>query len=129
MKKIFVLALISIISFCFAAEASVMLTFNNDLTDGGGNTWKAEGKPAVSTINPKGAASLRPALQLDGKSYLQAEGGISLGGKDFTIDGWAFIDTNCGSYGRIFEFNTEAKGSKRIMLARYGSGGDLVFLC
>ena len=127
MKKIFVLALISIISFCFAAEASVMLTFNNDLTDGGGNSWKAEGKPTVSTINPKGAASLRPALQLDGKSYLQAEGGISLGGKDFTIDGWAFIDTNCGSYGRIFEFNTEAKGSKRIMLARYGSGGDLVF--
>jgi len=128
MKKIFVSALIFMLSFCVIAEASsVMLKFDNDFTDSAGNTWTPTGKPVISDINPKGAASLRPALQLDGKSFLQAEGGISLGGKDFTIDGWAFIDTNCGSYGRIFEFNTEARGSKNLILSRYGGGSDLIF--
>ncbi|MBQ7197315.1 MAG: hypothetical protein IJS40_07900 [Synergistaceae bacterium] len=128
MKKFLFLTLIFIFTLSLAADASIILHFDSSPTqDDGGNTWKTEGKPTVSMTNPRGAASLRPALQLDGKSSLQAEGGISLGGKDFTIDGWAFIDTNCGSYGRIFEFNTEAKGSKRIMLSRYGSGSDLVF--
>ncbi len=128
MKKFLSIALIFVFIISLAAEASVTLKFDSSPTqDDSGNAWKAEGKPIVSMINSKGAASLRPALQLDGKSYLQAEGGISLGGKDFTIDGWAFIDTSCGSYGRIFEFNVEPKSSKRIMLARYGSGNDLVF--
>ena len=126
MRKFLSVALIFVFVMSLAAEASVTLRFDSSPTqDDSGNTWKAEGKPIISTINPKGAASLRSALQLDGKSYLQAPDGISIGGKDFTIEGWAFIDTSCGTYGRIFEFNVEPKGGKRIMLSRYGSGSDI----
>ena len=62
----------------------------------------------------------------DGEKFLRNENGISLGGKDFTIQGRAFIDKKCGSYGRIFEFNVSAKSSENIILSRYGNGSDII---
>ena len=124
MKRIFVPVLLLVIIFAFFSTSNAQnLILNFDKTI----DWTPSGNPVISEINPKGAASLRPALQLNGESFLQNENGISLGGKDFTIQGWAFVDTNCGSYGRIFEFNISAKGDKNLILSRYGNGKDIIF--
>ena len=131
MKKFAViLAFISVILTASYANAQartiVMLHFDKSpLTDECGGTWKAEGNPVISDVNPKtSAVSPRNVLQLDGESYLQKENGIILGGKDFTIDGWVYIDSTCHTqWARIFEFNTSENGTaNRILLCRHGGG-------
>ena len=52
--------------------------------------------------NPRGAsyvtkanAKFGNALTMDGNGYLTHEDTFALGGQDFTVDGWAFIDSDC----------------------------------
>lgn len=75
---------------------AVWLPFDVDATtDLCGNTWTAYGNPTVGT---SGAISGK-ALQLDGSSYLQKSGSISLGGKDFTIRGWFNVSSSASGLG------------------------------
>ncbi len=89
-----------------AAEARTIVLLPLDkspIADECGNTWTAEGSCVISDVNPKtSTVSPRPALQLDG--------GIILGGKDFTIDGWAYVDSTSGTWSRIFDFNVSERG-------------------
>ncbi|MBR1397843.1 MAG: hypothetical protein IJ563_09970 [Selenomonadaceae bacterium] len=101
-----------------------MLHFNNSaIRDEAGNSWSSYGTPAVVNVD----FNFAPVLQLDGRSYLQMDNGITLGGRDFTIDGWAFISSNSGSYARIFEFNTAVQSNKRLILSRYGTSNNIDF--
>ena len=83
----------------------VLLNFDDKADpffDCAGNKWTAHGKPTISTDNAK----FGKALQLDGKSYLEIAKRIKLGGRDYTIDGWFFIDMDTISdYRNIFEID------------------------
>lgn len=124
MKKFAVIvAILSALILSVAAEGRTIVFLPLDkspVADECGNTWTAEGPCTISDVNPKtSTVSPRPALQLDGESYLQLDGGIILGGKDFTIDGWAYVDSTSGTWARIFEFNVSERGeSNRILLTK-----------
>lgn len=63
----------------------VLLHFDESTTeDECGNLWTKYGNPILTTENAK----FGRALKLDGSSYLSLDGGIALGGQDFTIDCW-----------------------------------------
>ena len=101
-----------------------MLHFNNSaIRDEAGNSWTAYGSPVVVNFDFHSA----PVLQLDGNSYLKMDNGITLGGRDFTIDGWAFMNSNSGSYARIFEFNSSAQSNKRLIICRQGTSNNIDF--
>ena len=127
MNKIFILSFLFLISmfFCFQkaeAKTLVMLHFDKAVAkDDAGNTWTAYGTPTISEKNK----SLGNGLQLDGKSYLEMKNGITLGGQDFTIEGWAYIDPKCGYYGRIFEINASAQSPNRMILCKQGNSQNL----
>ena len=73
-----------------------------------GRTWTATGNPTVASSLQKSAA----ALQLDGSSYITSTGDFSIGRQDFTIDGWAYLDSSGMTLRRfIFEFYNEAKNN------------------
>ena len=93
---------------------AVYLPFDNSATeDLCGNTWTTTGNP---TIGEDGAISGK-ALQLNGSSYLSKSGGISLGGKDFTICGRAKLDTSVAkAWGGLFSFD-----KNRLRLIRYST--------
>lgn len=64
-----------------------------------GNTWSVIGTPAI--INGE--------LSLDGSSYLQLDGGIDIGGQDFTVEAWVCHRQYSG-YRRIWHIgNTLSK--------------------
>ena len=107
----------------------VWLPFDNSPTeDLCGNSWTAYNSADISSANSFNGK----ALQLSGEyktnsdlgQYLSLDAGITLGGKDFTIDGWSFMDSSIGSYARLFaifiEFRTN--GNKALRLERSGSG-------
>lgn len=128
-KLVTILAVISALLSVSSANAQgrtiTMLHFSTEpLRDECGGTWTSEGSPVISDVNPKtSAVSPRPMLQLDGESYLQKENGIIVGGKDFTIDGWVYMDSTCADWARIFDFNTKEGGvENRILLCRHGRG-------
>lgn len=85
-----------------------------------GNTWTAYGSPTIAN----------GALQLNGSSYLQMTGGITLGGQDFTIRGKFLMNSDSGAYCRIFSFhNSPQTTANCINIARQGSSASLYTDC
>lgn len=131
MRKFLVISLIVCVLMYSAsayARTAVMLRLDKTpIIDECGNSWTSEGACAISDVNPKtSTVSPRDALQFDGESYLQMDNGIILGGKDFTIDGWAYVDSTCGNFARIFEFNVaDLSEANRVLLCRVNSGVNL----
>ena len=73
------------------------LTFNRSPTDDAVlNSWTTYGNPTIGTAN----AFNGNALQLDGQSYIKLSG-VELGGKDFYIDGWIYVDAASPNNARI----------------------------
>lgn len=99
----------------------VWLPFDNSTTeDLCGNEWTATDSPTISETN----AINGKALQLDGSSYLQLDGEITLGGQDFTICGRAKVDTsNKLWYPGLFSFN-----NKQLRLIGVGENTDRLII-
>lgn len=57
-----------------------------------GHEWH---NPTGSSYVTKTNAKFGNALTMDGNGYLKHEDTFALGGQDFTVDGWAFIDSDC----------------------------------
>lgn len=51
--------------------------------------------PSGFSLVTKANAKFGNALTMDGNGYLNHDGSFSLGSQDFTVDGWAFIDSDC----------------------------------
>lgn len=89
------------------------LTFNNAPTeDAKGNSWTTYGNPTVGTAN----AINGNALQLDGHSCLKCT--LKLGGKDFTIDGWVFVDSSSPQWARIINIFSKTTGNPMLILEK-----------
>ena len=99
-----------------ATKLKVWLPFDESTTaDKCGNTWTTYGSPTISATN----AINGNALQLNGSSYLQMDGSITLGGKDFSIDGWFNLSSSTGNWPRVFAlFNTTNSDANSIQLQR-----------
>lgn len=104
-----------------AANLVSWLPFDTSTTlDKLGNTWTATGAPAISDS----------ALSLNGSSYLQMTGGITLGGQDFTIRGKFNMGSDSGASCRIFSFhNANQTTTNCINLARYVATANLYTDC
>lgn len=110
----------------------VWLRFNESATaDECGNSWTAYNSPTISTAN----AINGNALQLSGGyktnselgQYLALDGGLTLGGQDFTIDFWSFMDSGIGSYARPFAiFNSFGSNSNKALLLELSGTGLLM---
>ena len=73
------------------------LSFNTSPTeDAKLNDWTTYGNPTISTEN----AFNGKALQLDGSSYIKLAS-VQLGGQDFYIDGWCFVDSSSPDNARL----------------------------
>ena len=81
-----------------------------------GNTWTAIGNPTIQDGK----------LYLDGSSYLLMQGGITLGGQDFTIRGW-FNTGTTGNWSRIFSLHNATNSNATINLMRKEKGNQ--FAC
>ena len=86
-----------------------------------GNEWTAYGSPTIQDTQ----------LNLPGSSsYLAMDGGITLGGQNFTIRGKFNMDSAAGKWCRIFEiFNTSGSEADAIRLARDNTNSTLNFGC
>ena len=104
---------------------AVWLPFDDSPTeDLCGNTWAAYGSPTIGT---NGAISVN-ALQLNGSSYLQKSGSISLGGQDFTIRGW-FNTGSTGNWSRVFSLHNAANSNATLNLMRKEKGNQFACQC
>ena len=82
------------------------LSFNSSLTfDPMGNIWGYQGAPAFTSID----AAAGQAVWFNGNSYLETENYIALGDEDFTVEGWAYMETDTGYQSRIFSMYREGK--------------------
>ena len=101
-------------------NANVLMHFDASPTaDACGNGWTASGSPYISsTIITNAQAKFGKALYLNGSSYLQMAQPIVLGGKDFTIDFWAYMSSSTREFGYIF-----SEPSDKTALNRYFSRG------
>ncbi len=100
------------------------LRFNNSPTDDfvTKNNWTVYGNPTISTDN----AINGNALQLDGHSGLKCT--IKLGGKDFTIDGWFFVDNSTPKWGRIINIFSQSTGYPMLILEKSQESPDKINL-
>ena len=93
------------------------LSFNTSPTeDVKLNNWEAFGNPTISTTN----AINGKALQLDGQSYLKLSG-IELGGKDFFIDGWVYVDSSSPANARIINIVNPSNGYYLVSVRKNSS--------
>jgi len=110
------------------------LPFDSSPTqDTQGNSWTAWNSPTISAAN----SATGNALQLESHvtcnyetgQYVSMDGGITLGGQNFTICGWSFMSSNIGDYARLFSiFNSYGtNGSGAIVLHRGGNGFYLIY--
>ena len=101
------------------SATKVWLTADNYPTeDIAGNLWHAYQNPTCSN----------GALQLSGNyQWLALDGGITLGGNDFTIRGKAYMSSSTANYGRIFEFKVQDDNDWRLELTRYRESDRLQF--
>lgn len=89
-----------------------------------GNTWASYGdQPVISNAQVKFGTS---ALYLNGHSALGLDDGITLGGQDFTVDGW-FYSIGDHFYGRFFEISTANRQDGRNFNARNGDSVNNVY--
>ena len=86
-----------------ATDLIVWLPFNENVTrDICGNVWTAHGDLKIG-VN---GAIRATALQFSGKQYLSLDDGLTLGGQDFTIRGYAYASSSMEQYARVFEFHS-----------------------
>ena len=96
------------------SDTKVLLYFDEELnktSDDYGFKWDCYNLPNIDTTNAK----FDRALQLN-KSYVISENGITLGGKDFTIDFWSYMDSTTAINGAFFELYSTV--NDRITLQR-----------
>lgn len=99
-------------------KLKVYLPFDESpLDDWCGNVWTVNGSPTIEDSK----------LKLPGNSsYLAMDGGITLGGQDFTIRGKFNMSSAAGSWSRVFEiFNTAESSGDAIHIFRRNTSGDL----
>ena len=75
--------------------------------------------PAVSTTNAKNGK----ALQLDGTGCLYLDN-ITMGGQDFTVDFWVYLDSTTAENSRIFSIRNKSTDYMMVTLQR-GSGNAI----
>ena len=80
-----------------------------------GGAWTATGNPTIQD----------GVLNLDGSSYLERDGGITLGGQDFTIRGWFNMASAAASYAMLLEATTSRGSNNRMEISRYGTGNEM----
>lgn len=97
------------------------LKFDNSATDDFmQNTVNVVGTtPAVSTTNAKNGK----ALQLDGTGCLYLDN-ITMGGQDFTVDFWVYLDSTTAENSRIFSIRNKSTDYMMVTLQR-GSGNTI----
>lgn len=88
------------------------LPFSSDLSDPCGNIWRSEG---LLTLGPNHTEEGN-AAQFFGNSYLQCENYITLGGEDFTVDGFVYMSSSTERQGRVFSIYEEGKGEFLALL-------------
>lgn len=91
------------------ASTLALLHFNNPSNpyeDEIGNKWVPSGNIKLGPSNAKFSKS---SLQVTAGSFLRKEGGFTLGGQDFTIEGWAFVDNASQIWAGIFGFSTRGE--------------------
>ena len=92
------------------AEATkVLLHFddeNNPWKDECGNEWTAYKSPSIGTDN----ATFEKGLQLSGGSYIYTSQPVLFGGKDFTIDFWAYAASSQVNYASFLGFKSDGTG-------------------
>jgi hypothetical protein len=94
------------------------LRFNNSVTeDFMQNTVTVVGTPSVASTNAKSGN----ALQLDGSSGCVYLDNIELGGQDFTIDFWCYLDSSSAENSRLIAIRNSTTGYMMVTLQR-GSG-------
>lgn len=71
------------------------------------NEWTAYGTPAISGN----------ALQLDGQSYIKLSG-IELGGQDFQVDGWVYVDSSSPNNARILNVYSKSTGYRLVTIRK-----------
>ncbi|MBR4382775.1 MAG: hypothetical protein IKP64_04380, partial [Selenomonadaceae bacterium] len=105
-----------------ATKLKVWLPFDESTTaDKCGNSWTATGSPTISN----------GALQFSANNqYLSMDGGITLGGKDFTIRGKFNMSSSSEGHCRIFSLHNAASTTTGcINLARSSSNASLYSDC
>lgn len=100
-----------------AQSLKVWLPFNESTTaDKCGNEWTAYGSPTINATN----AINGKALQLSGGSYLSMDSKVTIGGADFTIDGYCYFNSSSTGNPRIFEL-VEVQRSNRNEILFFSS--------
>jgi len=91
------------------------LKFNTSVTDDVvQNTVTAVGSPSVSSTNAKNGN----ALQLDGSSGCVYIDNIQLGGQDFTIDFWCYLDSTSVENDRLLAVECKDTGYRMVTLQK-----------
>lgn len=110
----------------------ILLNFenvNNPYEDECNNTWQVTGNPElVYEENEYMSEHVISFPNNSERNYLLLEKEIVLGGDiDFTIDGWAYIDSQTAQYGRIFDFRTKnsTSDSPRFEFCKRGSSNSI----
>lgn len=85
------------------------------------NQWQIYGNPTISETN----ALNGKALQLDGSTYLKLSD-IELGGRDFTIDCFAYINSTSPSNARLFSLINSSNSNYFITVRKSSSNSNRV---
>ena len=81
-----------------------------------GNTWTAYGSPTI----------VSKYLNLPSGSYL-INNSVTVGGKDFTINGWCYVNSSTGTWSRVFEITqTDAHDAGVLYFGRYTSNSQFI---
>ena len=98
-------------------KLKVLLHFNDTvLKDECNNVWLNQGTSLLSDT----VARFDKSLYLNGSSYIKMQNSIELGGQDFTIDGWTYMDSSTSSWGMVFALypDTTSNGTGRFFFGR-----------
>lgn len=109
-------------SYLIDSHDVIFLPFNSytgeDLC---GNSWNVYGLTIGTSHAKEGKAA---QLNFGPNMSIYQNQGVNLGGQDFTIDMWVYVDSSTNDWGRILELNN-GTNSQRIELARSGSSNNL----
>lgn len=84
------------------------------------NNWTAYGNPTISSTNAKSGN----ALQLDGSSYLLSDD-IELGGQDFCVRLWLYMDASSPSNARVCTIYNPDNNYVLLSIQRDGTNNSL----
>lgn len=93
---------------------AVLLHFDESITkDEAGNVWTVNGTANAPAVNDT-CAKFGNALQLtQPNQYLALQGGITLGGNDFTIEGWFNLKAETGYHSCLWSFWTSPNSTEQ----------------